>query len=229
MSDDRRRGLYRAYLEFVQDVAQKDRQDVTRKMRSVFLWCFCVPVLVDAVVILFVNYGFLPRSFRGNTDWILLVFPVAYSLYFLGSQVVAGIPRAFRRGGLAMTLGQAAQEADWRFEITEAMDRKFAWSSSEWSWVILNLEEDIERLQMRVRYLTALAGAVFYLIMQGIDSLTSEPKGALIQPELTGSISSEWVGLALFLLLLYLSGQQNVQTFRRFLACARLLRQQKTA
>jgi hypothetical protein len=39
-------------------------------------------------------------------------------------------------------------------------------------------------------------------------------------------ISSEWIGLALFLLLLYLSGQQNVQTLRRFLACARLVRQQ---
>jgi hypothetical protein len=227
MSDDRRRNLYRTYLEFVQTANQKDRLDVSRRMRSVFLWCFLIPVVIVAVLIALVNYGAIPRSYRGYLDWILLFFPVFYSLYFLGSQVLAGIPEAFRRGGLALTLGQTAREADWRFDICTAMEQQLKWSVTEWSWVIANVEEDLDRLQMRVRHLTALAGAVFYLLMQGIDSLTGEPRGAADVPDLINPISSEWVGLALFLLLLYLSGQQNVQTLRRFLACARLVRQQR--
>jgi hypothetical protein len=229
MIDDRSRSLYRTYLEFVQAANQKDRLDVTRWMRSVFLWCFLVPVLIVALLIVLVNYGVIPRAYRGYLDWVLLFFPVFYSLYFLGSQVLSGVPEAFRRGGFALTLGQAAREADWRFQICAAMDKQMKWSVKEWNWVIANVEEDLDRLQMRVRHLTALAGAVFYLIMQGIDSLTGEPRGAAAVPDLMNPISSEWIGLALFLLLLYLSGQQNVQTLRRFLACARLVRQQAGA
>lgn len=224
----RRRTLYRAYLEFVQAANQRDRLDVNRRMRSVLVWCFLVPVFVVALVILLVNYGILPRVFRSYQDWILLIFPVLYSLYFLGSQVLSGIPEAFRRGGFALTLGQAAREADWRIEITASMEKKLPWGSDDWSWVIMNIEEDLERMQMRIRHLTALAGAVFFLIMQGIDSLTSDGMTLSgMAGELTGGpSSSEWIGLALFLLLLYLSGQQNVQTLRRFLSCARLVHAQ---
>ena len=222
---ERRRSLYRAYLEFVQAANQRDRLDVNRRMRSVLVWCFLAPVFVVALVILLVNYGVLPRVFRSYQDWILLIFPVLYSLYFLGSQVLSGIPEAFRRGGFALTLGQAAREADWRIEVTASMEKTLDWSGDDWSWVIMNIEEDLERMQMRIRHLTALAGAVFFLIMQGIDSLTSDGMSiAGMAGELAGGpSSSEWIGLALFLLLLYLSGQQNVQTLRRFLACARLV------
>lgn len=226
MTDDRRRTLYRTYLEFVQSANQKDRLDVNRRMRSVFLWCFLIPVIVVAILMAMSNYGIVSKAFRGYSDWIFLCFPVFYSLYFLGSQVLSGIPDAFRKGGFALTLGQTAREADWRFEICGEMEKTLKWSVSEWNWVIANVEEDLDRLQMRVRYLTALAGAVFYLLMQGIDSLTGETK--ITMADLSGGSSSQWVGLALFLLLLYLSGQQTVQTLRRFLACARLVRQQQT-
>ena len=103
---ERRRSAYRSYLEFVQSVHQKDRLDVNRRMRSVFLWCFLAPVVTVALVIVLVNYRVLPRVFRSYQDWILLIFPVLYSLYFLGSQVLSGIPEAFRRGGFGVTLGQ---------------------------------------------------------------------------------------------------------------------------
>ncbi len=221
----RRRLVYRTYLEFVQSANQRDRLDVNRRMRSVLVWCFLAPVFVVALVILLVNYGILPRVFRSYQDWIILIFPVLYSLYFLGSQVLSGIPEAFRRGGFALTLGQAAREADWRIDVMATMEEKLDWSRDDWSWVIMNAEEDHDRMQMRIRHLTALAGAVFFLIMQGIDSLTADGTSLSgISTQLAGGpSSSEWIGLALFLLLLYLSGQQNVQTLRRFLACARLV------
>lgn len=225
---DRRRAVYRRYLEFVQGAHQKDRLDVSRRMRSVFLWCFLAPVITVALVILMVNFGVLPRVFRSYQDWIVLVFPVLYSLYFLGSQVLAGVPDAFRRGGIGAILGQAAKEADWRIEVCAAMEKELVWSEEEWHWVISNAEEDLDRMQMRTRHLTALAGAVFFLIMQGIDSLTNENAFAVIAADPTATTSSEWIGLALFLLLLYLSGQQSVQTLRRFVSCARLVRRQST-
>jgi hypothetical protein len=224
---ERRRSLYHRYLEFVQAAHQKDRMDVNRRMRSVFVWCFLAPVVTVAVVVLLVNFGILPRAFRSYQDWILLFFPVLYSLYFLGSQVLSGVPEAFRRGGFGVTLGQAAQEADWRIEVCGAMEKEFEWSDDEWHWVVANAEEDLERMQMRTRHLTALAGAVFFLIMQGIDSLTNDNAFTVLAADPTATTSSEWIGLALFLLLLYLSGQQSVQILRRYLSCARFVREQK--
>src|SRR5690606_14658332 len=106
----------------------------------------------------------------------------------------------------------------------EAMERELKWGKQEWSWVIMNVEEDLDRLQQRLRHLTALAGAVFFLLMQGIDSLTHDGWIGDVSPSL-GTNSSEWVGLALFLLLLYLSGQQNIQILRRYLGCARLVKE----
>ncbi|MBS1961851.1 MAG: hypothetical protein JST04_06530 [Bdellovibrionales bacterium] len=223
---ERRRSVYRRYLEFVQTAHQKDRLDVNRRMRSVFVWCFLAPVVAVALVILMVNFGVLPRVFRSYQDWILLVFPVLYSLYFLGSQVLSSVPDAFRKGGFGMTLGQAAREADWRIEVCSAMERELAFNGDDWQWVMANAEEDLERMQMRNRHLTALAGAVFFLIMNGIDSLTNDSSFTVVAADPTSTTSSEWIGLALFLLLLYLSGQQSVQTLRRFLSCARLVQRQ---
>ncbi|MBC7385534.1 MAG: hypothetical protein H7301_05130 [Cryobacterium sp.] len=222
----RRKELYDRYLSFIQSANQKDRRDVNRRIRSVFVWCFLVPVVVVSLVIYLVNRGVLPRSFRSHQDWILLFFPVLYSLYFFSSQVLTGIPAAFRKGGVGLTLSQAAQEAEWRIETCEGMERELAYLPDEWSWVITNIEEDLERLQMRIRHLTALAGAVFFLLMQGIDSLTNDgPTSEVFAPGLSGGASSsEWVGLALFLFLLYVSGQQNIQVMRRFLGCVRLVK-----
>lgn len=224
---ERRKSLYRRYLEFIQSANQKDRMDVNRRMRSVFLWCFLIPVIVVSLVIFFVNRGMLPPGFRSYQDWVLLLFPVLYSFYFFSSQVLTGIPDAFRKGGVGLTLGQAAREGEWRLEVCEAMEKDLAFEPDEWSWVITNIEEDLERQQMRIRHLTALAGAVFFLLMQGIDSLTNEAPREFIPPNITVSTSSsEWIGLALFLLLLYLSGQQNIQILRRFLGCVRLVEKQ---
>lgn len=220
---ERRRSIYRRYLEFIQASHQKDRLDVSRRMRSVFVWCFLAPVVTDVLVIVLVNLGILPRAFRGYQEWILLIFPVIYSLYFLGSQVLSGVPAAFRRGGIGVNLGQAAREAEGRVDVCTAMEKELVWPEDDWQWVIANADEDLERMQMRTRHLTALAGAVFFLLMQGIDSLTNENSFTVPAVDPTATTSSQWIGLALFLLLLYLSGQQTAQSLRRYLTCARLV------
>ena len=103
------------------------------------------------------------------------------------------------------------------------MEKELVWPEDDWQWVIANADEDLERMQMRTRHLTALAGAVFFLLMQGIDSLTNENSFTVPAVDPTATTSSQWIGLALFLLLLYLSGQQTAQSLRRYLTCARLV------
>lgn len=223
---------YARFLTFIRDYNQKERIDNNRRMFSVFIWCFFAPAFLSATLLVLINYGIFPRSLRGYLDWLILIFPILYSLYFLGSQVLVRAPKDFRQGGLATTLGQSLRDASWRIDTCEAMKRDLKFQSSEWRFVITHFEEDLERLQLRTRYLTGLAGAVFFLVMQGIDSITADPAVPVdVRESLFAKVmnppsasSSEWVGLALFLVLLYLSGSQTVQVLRRYLVCARMLR-----
>jgi hypothetical protein len=89
---------------------------------------------------------------------------------------------------------------------------------------------DLQAMEYRTKYLTALAGAVFFLIMQGIDSLTDgEGKVTWVKSSVLGWVEtsssdlSQFVGLALFLVLLYLSGSQTYQSLKRYLNCIELL------
>lgn len=213
--------LYPKFLDFVRDDHQKDRALDNRRMLSVFFWCFFVPAILSVATLLLVNYGILPRSMRGYLDWVVLVFPVLYSIYFLGSQVLTGLPVAFKHGGFAMGLVQTKKEWEWRFRLSEKMHRELKFSTHEWNWIVQNLKEDLERMQVKTRYMTALAGAVFFLLMQGIDSITSEVP---VVETVSTSTSSEWVGLFLFLGLLYMSGQQSYYSLKRYLACAEQVR-----
>ena len=59
-------------------------------MFSVFLWCFLMPVAISIVGLLLIKVGVFPRKARTNLDWLILVFPVLYSLYILSSEVLIG-------------------------------------------------------------------------------------------------------------------------------------------
>ena len=111
------------------------------------------------------------------------------------------------------------------------MGRAIQAKKGDWAWLIANFKVDLEAMQQRTRYLTALAGAVFFLLMQGIDSIGgSEHEGPVSWSKnpLMGWIESssndvgQLVALALFLVLLYLSGIQTYHSLRRYLHCAEL-------
>jgi hypothetical protein len=227
-----RHELYRSFIEFVRNEAQRERKAVNRRMFSVFLWCFLIPAAVTATLLLLIRVGIVPRRFRGWLDWLVLVFPVSYSVYFLSAEVLREIPAALRRGGIANTLRQADQEGKWRQEVTVNMHRAISASPAEWEWIRRNFRMDLDGMIHRARYLTALAGAVFFLIMQGIDSITSgaEPRMTYVRGGPFGWIEatdlsdiSQFIALALFLVLLYLSSSQHYHTLRRYLNCAELV------
>lgn len=208
---------YVEFLHFVQERNNSERAAVSRKIFSFFFWCFLAPSLVSVAVLLLSNGKVLPRSTRGYLDWIMLIFPVLYSLYFVGGQVLRGVPRVYREGGFALTLGQVADESEWRTKLCTDLQGKFHWSQADWYWISQSLETDIERLFTRARYLTALAGAVFFLIMQGLDAITQDANTIAAE----GVI--QWVGLALFLVLFYLSSLQTPQSLQRYLSCTKLI------
>lgn len=225
-----RQELYQAMIEFIATDIQRERRRVNRRMLNVFFWCFLLPALITVSVLILVKLQILPRAARNHLDWLVLIFPVFYSLYILSSEVLIGVPSAFRKGGIAITLGQAIQEGEWRDKTSEAMERSVSASSEDWAWLVASFKIDLQSMQYRTKYLTALAGAVFFLLMQGIDSLTDDGgKTTWVKSSLLGWIEtssndlSQFVGLGLFLVLLYLSGSQTYQSLIRYLGCAELI------
>ena len=225
---------YRSLIEFIGLDSQRDRHLVNRRMLSVFFWCFLLPAVVTAGMLLFMKLGILPRRTRSYLDLIILIFPVIYSVYFLSSQVLVEVPAAFRRGGIATTLGESLKESQWRENVCEGMRRELLFSSEQWDWVIASFKMDLRRLQNRTRHLTALAGAVFFLIMQGIDLLGGEDKkvswvkdAVFGWVEASGNDTTQFLALGLFLVLLYLSGTQTSHSLERYLSCAELMKMEK--
>lgn len=222
---------YQAFLDLIGADVQHERHKVNRRMFSVFLWCFLAPAVTVAGIIFLVKLNVLPRAARGYAGWLILVFPVLYSLYVLSAEVLVEMPNVFRKGGIANTLTSATREGEWRERVCESLRRGLGATREEWNWIIESFTVDLDQLQYRVRYLTALAGAVFFLITQGIDSLTgtSEPHTTFIKHPVLGMIemgdadATQFVGLALFLVLLYLSGSQTYQSLKRYLGCAKLV------
>lgn len=222
--------VYKSFLDFIAVDIQQERRVVNRRILSVFFWCFLLPALISITVLLLVKMRVFPRNVKSHLDWLVLVLPVLYSLYILSSEVLAQVPTAFKKGGIATTLEQAAKEGEWRERVSESMGRLVVASEAEWEWIILSFKMDLAAMEHRTRYLTALAGAVFFLLMQGIDTFTgSDEKMPLVKPSLLGWIESssndfsQVVGLALFLVLLYLSGSQIYQSLWRYLNCAELV------
>jgi len=232
MEGQSRHELYTTFIELVRVDLQLERNQMRRRMFSVFLWCFLLPAVMVAGTLLLAGLGILPRTARGYVDWMVLIPPIFYSLYILGSEVVSEVPSTFRRGGMAATLGQSIREGLWRDRVCGLMEKALPHASTEdWRWIVASFRVDLDNLQYRTRYLTALAGAVFFLIMQGIDSITDTEEGKVtwVRNSVLGWIEtnssdlSQFVGLALFLVLLYLSGSQTYHALNRYLNCAELL------
>jgi hypothetical protein len=232
--------LYELFIDFVRRDIQNERRMVNRRMFSVFLWCFVVPAITTFALILLIKIGAVPRKLGKFTDWIIVGFPVVYALYILFSDMIHELPQTYRRGGVASTLGRALEEARWRDRVCHELRTRFLAvgslrngprsSQKQWPWLIASFRTDLNNLRDRTRYLTALAGAVFFLLIKGLDvfddskdSLTSTGSYILGWFESSSSNAAQFIGLALFLVLLYLSGNQAYISLARYLNCLKLL------
>lgn len=227
--------VYLKFLDYVRAESQRERSIEAKRMLHVFFWCFLLPAVLSVVALVLVKMGIFPRSMRTAIAWIPLIFPVFYSIFFLSSQVLRDVPAAFRRGKLASHLGEAAKEGAWRERVCNELSKSVSENADDWSWVLTSFHSDLDALLHRTRYLTALAGAVFFLIMQGIDLIADPiPTDTYVKDPTFGwmQVSSsdplQFVGLGLFLLLLYLSGSQSFHSLKRYLSCAQLLAQKSS-
>ncbi|MDR3608129.1 MAG: hypothetical protein P4M08_12205 [Oligoflexia bacterium] len=221
--------FYGDFIEFVRRDIQGERKLANRRMFGVFLWCFVIPALTTFLYVLLIRFGIIPRRFGRYTDWFIVVFPVLYALQIISFDILHELPIAFRRGGIAATLGRALEEARWRDRVCRELQTQFVSTNRDnWPWLVKTFQTDLENLQHRTRYLTALAGAVFFLLMKGLDVFDiSEPMrpGPYILGwfEASSSNAAQFVGLALFLVMLYLSGNQAYSSLARYLHCLELV------
>lgn len=225
--------LYQEFVEYVHSHAGSERKIANRRIFSVFLWCFIIPAAVSASLLILVKTGVLPRYLSRYMDWVILVFPILYSLYILSSEVLSEMPSVFRQGSLRNTINQAVQDTQWRVKVCEEMKLKINQDRQTWSWLVAQFRLDLETLRNRAKHLTVLAGAVFFLLMQGIDSLSERDEVRTYQSlqgwiESSSNTLAQFVGLGLFLVLFYLSGTQHYNSLRRYLACAELIVLEKT-
>jgi hypothetical protein len=223
---------YRVFIRFVEEDLQNERQASNRRLLNVVIWCLILPTFCSLILLGAVQLGFIPVQARGYLDWMIPAFPALYALYLFFSEMLAEVPNTLKRGGLVTTLEKALKEGLWRERVCEALQRL---SVEDWDWVVKNFEIDLQRLKHRIVVLTALGGAVFFLIIQGVDSLTgSEPRSVLIKNPVLGLIDvsagdvTQLLGLGVFLVLVYLSGDQTHQSLLRYLNCAELVKKEKT-
>lgn len=221
---------YEQFLKLVQTRNLAERQTVNKRMLGVFVWCFFMPAVMIVVTLILIRYDILPRSARNYLDWLILVFPVMYSIFILIGQVIRGIPSLFKMGGVAQTLFEAAENEKWRAGFLKEAKSRIGDSPEVWRHLSTSFECDLERMLARIRYLTGLAGAVLFLIMEGIDSITEVPRPPVSSSQFvfewfvqSQTSATQLIGLSLFLLLLYLSGSQTYHSLKRYLDCARLL------
>ena len=223
---------YQIFLDFIAEDIRKESYLTSRRLLGVFFWCFLVPACLSIAILILVRVQVLPPRMRASLDWLLLVFPVLYSLYILGSEVLAQLPFLLKKGGAAVALKQAFKESRWRDRVSQGLRSSLGeLKKDECEWMILQFSIDLEAMRYRTKYLTALAGAVFFMIMQGIDSLADAPEESVGWIKILGPGKMQWftsnnqmqfVGLGLFLVLLYLSGNQSTRTYQKYLDCARL-------
>jgi hypothetical protein len=201
-------------------------------MKSVFLWCFIAPMISVLFVAAARRWGWTDRLPRGYGEWVVLFFPVAYSIFVFGSEMLRGLPNIFRRGGAANVLQHSVEEVKWRQDVCEQLRARVHASAGDWSWIHTNFRMELQAMRYRNRYLVILAGAVFFLILEGVEVIG--PSGALdagaVSPStffhfMNAAIDeiSRVIALGFVLVLLYLSGTQLQSNLERFLNSVELL------
>ena len=151
------------------------------------------------------------------------------SLFALHPEIrgAEGIPSTFKKGGLASSLKQNQQEGEWRDRVCDSIASTLHFSEPNGNGFVTSFRTDLENIRHRTKYLTALAGAVFFLVMQGIDSIGDNSESIWLKNPMMGWVAatndiSQLMALALFLVLLYISGNQSYHSLLKYLNSAEL-------
>jgi hypothetical protein len=221
---------YLEFVEFVKKDSELDRAADTRRVIGLFIWCFLAPAAIAGVLFGLSQAGVIGPRWSGLIDLLMILFPVIYSFQFLGISVLRQLPRALRQGNVRTVLDSCAQEARWRDSTVQKMRDQVRANPQEWRLLAQAFQFDLDAMLRRSRYLTVLGGAIFFLLMQGLDSLGSPvdlSSAHWVRNPQTGWLEAksdeviQMGGLTLFLILLYLSGTQTHHALQRYQVCAK--------
>jgi hypothetical protein len=224
--------LYAEFLGFLAKEMQRERYSVNRRVFSVLFWCILLPVMIFSVLFLFVLLGWIPFFIRSYLGWIILLFPILYTMRFLGLGFLKELPKIFKKNGGSVLLGQMQEKGKWRVSVCDELQTKLGLRGFEWRWLKINFEKDLDQMQARSRYLTVLVGAVLFLMIGVLDSVgrqdapadfLSSAESFYLWFQSIGGDLQQFIGLVLFLVLFYLSDSQMQQFLRRYLDCLELL------
>jgi len=236
MQHKNRSELYRDFIHFVQRDTQRERTVFKQRMAQVFLWCFLMPAVGSVIFAILVKAGIVPVRYQRHSDWVFLIFPIIYAAFFLWTARASAdnggqaLPKDL--SGFTGSLTQALKQSDWRDRVCTEMGRQVHARPDDWPWIVSNFRMDLGALKDRTKFLTAFAGAVFFMIFKGIDLLGPEPAHHY---EASPTMLVSWVegasnqvlqlaSLIFFLVLLYLSGMETFHSLERYLNCAELMR-----
>lgn len=223
--------LYTSFIDFIKLDLKNERRIANRRMFNVFLWSFLIPFFATLMLIVFVKLHVLPRTWSRYFDWVILVSPIVYSIYIVSSEVFIEVPGFFKRGGGIFNLNQAVAQNKWRENICIQLENHISANIRDWKWIYENFHLDLISLRNHTRNLTALAGAVIYFLLQGIDFLdVKESHESIVKSgnltklfEASSNNLTQLIAISVVLMLLYLSGQQSHQALQRYLHCVHLI------
>ena len=211
---------YGRFVKWVQEDMNKARITVNQKVFSLVLWSLVLPAGFSVILYGLRKFQIVPPT--RIVDSLLFLPPFLYAMVSLWP-TLRDLPRTFRIGGLGV---------EWREEIAARLLRDISLTRNEWRLIEFHLDEDIERMRAKNRYLAVLAGAVLFFMYQFLDL----GGGSIEGPHERGPMGvfmvwvdqfSQWGGqlsaIILFSSLFYLSGIQLQKHLIRYLVCVRRL------
>ncbi|NDG85278.1 MAG: hypothetical protein EBX52_09630 [Proteobacteria bacterium] len=220
--------VYSRFVKWVQDDMNKARITVNRKVFSLVLWTLVIPALIAMMVYALRRFQIVPTA--RIVDSLLFLPPFAYAMVSLWP-ALRDIPRTFKIGGLGAMLEESDREVEWREETSSRLFREIPLTPAEWRLIEFHLEEDLDRMRAKNRYLAILAGAVLFFMFQFLDL-----GGTVDAPQERGPMGvfmvwadqfSLWAGqlssILLFAALFYLSGIQLQKHLIRYQSCVKRL------
>src|SRR5438045_2472388 len=105
-------------------------------MLGVFMWCFLVPAATSAIILIGVKTGLLPSRLRSVVDSLILIFPILYALYILGSEMLAESRTTSKRGSLQQWFRQILRDATWRKEKAILLRTHCPGTKEDYRWLL---------------------------------------------------------------------------------------------
>ncbi len=228
---------YRSFIKFVDGDVRSKKASMNRQMLRLLGWSFVLPVLFIFTATVLIKVGMVSGEYKKYFDWLLLLCPLLYSVYLVGSDYFKDFGKVFKSNGSSSMVRRAIKEAEWREGIVAGFHQKLGFSKGDWAIIRGHFKAEIELSKKRNVYLTILAGSVLFFAFNGLELLDNSGPNlstmlladrvhpGIFVVLIQGFLESLAQGsvLILFLILFYFSSHQITSALEKYLDCIDLL------